>query len=142
MSETASGQRHDSQALVWPHPADTRGDTPGTQGTTQAHTPGPWDVGTSGFHVYFAPAEYTDEQIDSDRRYDSIIADTRPANAAFSGIPDREMQANARLIAAAPDLLAALVEYVERHEASMTSSPAGLPEYDRAVAAIAKAEGR
>ena len=48
-------------------------------------------------------------------------------------------EANARLIAAAPDLLAALREYVERHEAE--GNPAGLPEYELASAAIAKATG-
>ena len=48
-------------------------------------------------------------------------------------------EANARLIVAAPDLLAALREYVERHEAE--GNPAGLPEYELACAAIAKATG-
>jgi hypothetical protein len=48
-------------------------------------------------------------------------------------------EANARLIAAAPDLLTALREYVERHEAE--GNPAGLPEYELACAAIAKATG-
>jgi hypothetical protein len=48
-------------------------------------------------------------------------------------------EANARLIAAAPDLLAALREYVERHEAE--GNPAGLPEYELACTAIAKATG-
>ena len=50
-----------------------------------------------------------------------------------------ETTANARLMAAAPDLLAALREYVERHEAD--GDPAGLPEYELACAAIAKALG-
>ena len=50
-----------------------------------------------------------------------------------------EAIANARLMAAAPDLLAALREYVERHEAEC--DPAGLPEYELACAAIARATG-
>jgi aspartate aminotransferase-like enzyme len=50
-----------------------------------------------------------------------------------------ESISNAQLIAAAPDLLAALREYVERHEAD--GDPAGLPEYELACAAIAKALG-
>lgn len=50
-----------------------------------------------------------------------------------------EATANARLMAAAPDLLKALREYVERHEAE--GNPAGLPEYELACTAIAKATG-
>lgn len=44
---------------------------------------------------------------------------------------------NANLFAAAPELLAALVEYVDRHEAE--GNPTGTPEYERACAALAKA---
>jgi hypothetical protein len=46
--------------------------------------------------------------------------------------------ANARLIAAAPDILGALRELVERAEAEGNTD--GLPEYDQARAAIAKAQ--
>ena len=41
---------------------------------------------------------------------------------------------------AVPELLKALREYVERHEAAC--NPAGLPEYEQARAAINKAEGK
>lgn len=51
---------------------------------------------------------------------------------------------NARLIAAAPELLEALVELYQRAEQAAQAdggSLEGLPEYDRAQAAIAKAKG-
>ena len=50
---------------------------------------------------------------------------------------ESEYYSDAALMAAAPELLAALREYVERHEAEC--DPAGLPEYELACAAIAKA---
>ena len=53
-----------------------------------------------------------------------------------------EAKANAALFAAAPELLEALREYTERQEAECTAAdttPAGLPEYDKAINAIRKA---
>jgi hypothetical protein len=77
-----------------------------------------------------------------DRDYIRNIKDAQ--GEIIAEIPDwddglEETTANARLMAAAPDLLAALSEYVERHEAE--GNPAGLPEYELACAAIAKATG-
>lgn len=48
-----------------------------------------------------------------------------------------DMKQTAKLISAAPELLEALVELVERAEAG--SSIRGLPEYDLAIKAIDKA---
>lgn len=77
-----------------------------------------------------------------DRAYIRTIKDAQGEHIAHvcdldDAIP--EAVANARLMAAAPDLLAALREYVERHEAEC--DPAGLPEYELACAAIARATG-
>ncbi len=77
-----------------------------------------------------------------DRAYIRTIKDAQGEHIAHvcdldDAIP--EATANARLMAAAPDLLAALREYVERHEAEC--DPAGLPEYELACAAIARATG-
>lgn len=80
-----------------------------TEHAMSAHTPGPWAVGEGGQHVYYVnPAiEAGDEGID-DPRHDSIVARCGDMGA-FSGIPDSEIDANARLIAAAPELLATLI---------------------------------
>ena len=59
--------------------------------------------------------------------------------------PPGEVNANARLIAAAPDMLAALTEMVEMGEGCVTGSNCRDPEccrYGRARAALAKAEGK
>jgi hypothetical protein len=66
--------------------------------TNAAHTPGPWDVDNYPDHVsYFSDA--SNRKPDYDFRVD------------FSeDMPEEEAEANARLIAAAPDLLEALEE--------------------------------
>lgn len=82
------------------------------------HTPGPWDWeavsanASGGHHLYL---------IDSKRR----------KIAALWGRSE-EKKANARLIAAAPDLLEAMINLID-----------GTPHSsEAAIAAIAKAEGR
>ncbi len=71
------------------------------------YTPGPWEVDAfesaaiisdGATHSISAPAN------DSDRY---LVAETYPLADAFPGAPDVVGDANARLIAAAPDLLAA-----------------------------------
>lgn len=81
------------------------------------HTPGPWTATPSGL-------------ITAGQRGLHI------AQTATTGM-GHAADANARLIAAAPDLLAALLEYVERHESE--GNPEGMPEYEQARAAITKA---
>lgn len=77
-------------------------------GEKQGHTPGPWRIDVNGSE---------DWSVDYDgpsSTYMTICGD-RPQPVCFAVEPsaygnDEEIEANARLIAAAPDLLAALVE--------------------------------
>jgi hypothetical protein len=87
------------------------------------HTPGPWMVDRPGtlFHI---------------RTMDEIngtVATCDPCDFAT-----QEQLANARLIAAAPELLEALRELVE----SVAISDPGVYDLDAARAAIAKATGQ
>ncbi len=101
--------------------------------TTQ-HTPGPWHIGLDGM---------------------SIVAD---AGDSPHGIPIRPCvatvkrrldgtEANARLIATAPDLLEALQEYLDWHRANFALPSGNLEDPDQTAlakkgsAAIAKARG-
>ena len=86
---------------------------------TTKHTPGPWSASPSPtsdglYHVY-------------------------KADGNFLTLEDAEHKANARLLAAAPDLLAAL-EKVAHHT---NTGPHSLPAFlaDEIAAAIAKAMG-
>ena len=90
-----------------------------------AHTPGPWVVHSrAGQHEDgFAP----------------IYADGKQVACAESTVPDAQVDANARLISAAPDLLAALQELAIHHKATCKD-----PRCDaslRAWVVIAKAKG-
>ena len=92
------------------------------------HTPGPWNVGD-----------------DSPNDYEGPIIDTRDRAVAVITIDHEtestpEDRANARLIAAAPELLAALIELEQftDHEARPLAS---VKLYAQARAAIAKATG-
>lgn len=88
------------------------------------HTPGPWHVGygTKVCAVYMKPASKGWLVRDQVARFDRTD----------------EGMANARLIAAAPDLLAALKSMFD--SAVIIGSPVG--DMNAAEAAIAKAEGR
>ena len=92
------------------------------------HTPGPWAVWPhlDSYHI---------------RGQEKDIAFTRPATETHMG---KEEQANARLIAAAPDLLAALEELVQASYDSVNGkqyAPYHVEELGRATVAIAKARG-
>lgn len=87
---------------------------------TTTHTPGPWAFAVSGTAF-------------------SITADADPVYVGYVEIPDRMSkvplaEANARLIAAAPELLAALIQVVAVADRKTV-------EFDAARAAIAKATG-
>jgi hypothetical protein len=98
--------------------------------TAVKHTPGPWE---------FYPASKMHPP-GSDHNYGRIVwACGRGEVAQTPGLyNDAEDDANARLIAAAPDLLEALcnvLSYVPHGDMPVTI-------YDNARAAIAKAEGK
>jgi hypothetical protein len=99
------------------------------QMTTQ-HTPGPWRVGDAA-HTIFGP-----------KQSDGSLAVTIASVAGNARMED--YRANARLIAAAPDLLAALKDITAKL-ASYEKFPDGsgnTATFDKARAAIAKAEGK
>ena len=81
------------------------------------HTPGPWDVDEGDFGIY--QLETSDQ-----------IAEV------FSHHPPAELEANARLIAAAPELLGALHSVMAEWRDGY-----GLNCLEQVRAAIAKAEG-
>lgn len=93
------------------------------------HTPGPWGVGAegAGYPVNAAQPKW--------HGGGKAICACRPANRTSEAYA--EARANARLIAAAPDLLA--VAQMVLDTASDTTPPELLAA---ATAAVAKAEGR
>lgn len=111
------------------------------------HTPGPWFtvnrysgglsvIDQRGFeHIdakFFAPVfEVCPEKLSFPHWSDR-------SDSAYLEISDEEQAANARLIAAAPELLEALREI----EAFMGADFDDLPSASKARAAIAKAEGK
>lgn len=110
------------------------------------HTPGPWNL-----HAHYDGAPMAVERADGSAfvawdlyiaHGDKVIADVI-ARTGYCGWPHVdnacEMKANARLIAAAPELLAALREVVQ-NEAAWREMPPGFRR--DASAAIAKAEGQ
>jgi hypothetical protein len=88
------------------------------------HTPGPW-------HRNIKPAT----------RYPTIFAgrNTHVAQVVSQGIGASEVEANCNLIAAAPDLLAALNAMLTHM--GMDEDEWNKPTFDQARAAIAKAQG-
>ena len=96
---------------------------------SQQHTPGPWTVDGQHYDYY---ASF------------SVKAGGRGVCAISSNIkrPGAESAANARLIAAAPDLLAALQAMVDAYQQHFDVMPVAWQTYDYiARAAIAKATG-
>lgn len=100
--------------------------------TTQ-HTPGPWAVTTVGSCHGIHPAASDNERDD--------ICRVAPHNYHPNGwqAAKGEAEANARLIAAAPDLLAALEACLQRLDSHDDQS---VPECLVALAAIKKATGK
>ncbi len=99
------------------------------------HTPGPWEWRRPA-HPDTAGASYSIKTTSEDKwnEYNGYVA-TLLANS-----PNAE--ANARLIATAPDMLAALKGMVADYEEFWGKEPGGWKNTDVARAAIAKAEER
>lgn len=76
---------------------------------TAQHTPGPWNLTEDGYGIYYVNPQIEAGASIHDPQHDSVIArvDGQAVDAAFFGQDDDTLLANARLIAAAPDLLAA-----------------------------------
>jgi hypothetical protein len=125
MSETASvaGQKSQESGIQ---------SVPGTQGTTQAHTPGPWTLGPMNGGQVSVRASRTGlggEHFAATLATVEIYDEDEPAD-------EGQWHANARLIAAAPDLLEAL------RIAHDADSECDCPRDCYMAKAIAKAEGR
>lgn len=96
-------------------------------------TPGPWSYVDHSWACIGVYAHDTTRGVASLSIEDEVTEDDQYQLEV-------EMQANARLIAAAPELLAALIAMVDAH-AVPSSGCKERPAYDAARAAIAKATG-
>jgi hypothetical protein len=99
------------------------------------YTPGPWVVGIDGTGSALWPHIYTEDDYEVAQISDNTIVNGEP------GPVDRMALANAHLIAAAPELLEALVGILELGRKNTSNSKYD-GYYDAARAAIAKAEGK
>lgn len=106
------------------------------------HTPGPWVATLEKWHAYVDAVKYgaTLAQVDGDG---GMVDVYQPANETLAGewyeMSTEERDANARLIAAAPELLEALVRCLEQLD---FDGRADAPCTELARAAIAKAIGK
>jgi hypothetical protein len=97
--------------------------------STSAHTPGPWEVNGTTIETIASPSV--------------VIGRAYDAEDSGGGVESNsEAEANARLIAAAPELLAALRGLVEDYEGAYGGNDEDAPKaLTDARAAIAKATG-
>lgn len=101
------------------------------------HTPGPWRLWTSKIE----PGVFTIHG-DSPHTVEGVSSENMVIASRMIGTPvGMEGVANAHLIAAAPELLAALKMIVQTHLASCKGEDCHVSGIDLANAAIAKAEG-
>lgn len=92
------------------------------------HTPGPWEV------EYVIDGAFEVRHVQSDDYFVVAARNSMPSRHA-------EFAANARLIAAAPELLDALKALLSRAQREL-ADPEDVGEIGQSLAAIAKAEGR
>lgn len=95
------------------------------------HTPGPWGIGDSDLPVSQLAVM---SRANTGRKHSTIA---RVVNPDFVGMTPFEGEANARLIAAAPELLAALQEIVAAADGEGWDQIDA--DFSKARAAIAKA---
>jgi hypothetical protein len=118
-----------------------------TSTQTAKHTPGPWSVDTrlTGHRFNGEAVRYFSIHHTSQMRDCYIATEIAPTTLITSGgdMPNSEGEANARLIASAPDLLAALQEITAQHDAMLETFKSGFGwgriVSDKARAAIARA---
>lgn len=92
---------------------ETMAVTSGTNMSEAKHTPGPWDywdMDEHGFHVFLASERRAGQHVDRS------IAAVRYGRTGTNSEKYWEARANARLIAAAPDLLAMLISLRSENE--------------------------
>ena len=97
-----------------------------------AHTPGPWAYDEDSKEVFSSSDGYAMGWI-------ALVKGNADSGRDF---PEQERLANARLIAAAPELLAALRDLVAYDEGSSDEDSYGHELFVRCLAAIAKATGK
>lgn len=98
------------------------------------HTPGPWELSEAEYKEGFG----TYRRVEQVEQFGDVVASVcirHTVNHTLNAAGD----ANARLIAAAPDLLEALKDMLDGHEDACTGYGEG--SADKARAAIAKATG-
>jgi hypothetical protein len=95
------------------------------------HTPGPWAVDADAYPIFIYSESETWPLIDE-------LGNEEGCKGAFIANTG-DNKANARLIAAAPELLEALKDMLDGHEDACTGYGEGAA--DKARAAIAKATG-
>lgn len=101
------------------------------------HTPGPWDATIKIAGVKDHPV------LTRTGLLVARIPNKKPSNDYSYRIEtnDSRSVANARLIAAAPEMLAALENLANRCNGHLGRNPYGVPEFEEALRAVAKATG-
>lgn len=106
------------------------------------HTPAPWAIETCNENGPFLDSFYitTKTKTWDDNENERVVCRFPTGTGQFGDI-GQENLANARLIAAAPDLLSVLIQLLPMAEAHYKTSSEGAPSILVARAAIAKAKG-
>ncbi len=108
-----------------------------------SHTPGPWNIETVdevGYSIHGQPIELTGIKAGIHTRIGTVshVFEGVAPNAGWQPIPEEMNLANARLIAAAPDLLAACKAALDDDEGDESM---GWFKWDAMRTAVKKAEG-